>query len=467
VRLVRIAFALLAGLLASTTAGAQESRFHAELRVEGEHLKEDCGQFAVKKLTGCVITLVTDHPLHISLGSIAPQNGFGFGPAIVTHYTPNENWRLGWNSDAVVAPGGAWRAGTYFKGVRTVVEVPRVVTGGAASAAPPITIHEYPVFNAYAQVISLPKVAFFGLGPASARNQRTLYGLRQAIVGSSAIVPVTAGAVGRLGLSVIGELNLRMVDIRSGGSGAPSIETLFSEATAPGLTSQPTFVQFGEGARLAPSLFNGHARLNYLFQWQQFVASDSASSFRRWTVDLAHEVPIYRTSAPVMARATNGPNECATGPTADTCPPISHDRWGTVSFRALIAKSGVGSGSAVPFYFMQTLGGSDINGNRALPSYEDYRFRGPHVILFQETFEHSLYGPIGLFVGSDQGKVALQDDKLDLSDLRHSVALGVTLRAGGFPAVVFSYANGGSEGHHIAFTINTSLLGGSARPSLY
>jgi hypothetical protein len=62
--------------------------------------------------------------------------------------------------------------------------------------------------------------------------------------------------------------------------------------------------------------------------------------------------------------------------------------------------------------------------------------------------------------------VAAQGESLDLNDLRHSYMVGVTLRAGGFPAVVLSWATGGSEGHHVAFTVSTSLLGGSNRPTL-
>jgi hypothetical protein len=460
--------ALLATLLGPLTVAAQESKFHAELRVESEHVKEDCGQFTVKNIPGCAITLVTEHPLHITLGSIAPQNGFAAGGALVTHYTPSENWWLGWNSDAVIAPGGAWRAGTYFKSIRTVVDIPQPTSASASGAPAPIRIHEYPVFNLYAQAISLPKLAYFGLGSLSDRQAKTFYGMSQAILGSNAIVPVTADAVGGLGVSVLGEVNARFVDIRAGKSGDPSIETRFSDATAPGLSTQPAFIQLGEGVRLKPSLANGHVQLNYLFQLQQFVApSDSTYSFRRWTVDLDHEVPIYRTSAPGKTLTTNGPNECAAGPTADKCPPISHDRWGTIAFRLLASKSAVSSGSVVPFYFQQTLGGSDINGNRALASYEDYRFRGPHVLLLQESAEHSIYGPVGLFLSADQGKVALQDDNLDFNNLRRSYALGLTVRAGGFPAIALSYATGGAEGHHIAFTINTSLLGGSSRPSLY
>ena len=88
-------------------------------------------------------------------------------------------------------------------------------------------------------------------------------------------------------------------------------------------------------------------------------------------------------------------------------------------------------------------------------------------LLFQESFEHSLGDwPVGVWIASDQGRVSLQDDKGEAGTFRTSIGAGLTLRAGGFPVVTFSWATGGSEGHHVAITINSSLLGASARPSL-
>jgi hypothetical protein len=463
---VRVSLGIALALLPAV-ARAQESALQAEFRLERQHLASACSEFTFKQIAGCGIAVATEHPLHVTFGSIAPQNGMGFGGALVTHHTPNENWRLGWDSDGVVAPGGAWRAGTYFRAIRTAIAPPQP-TSGATSARARIVIHPYPVFGGYAQIISLPTLPYYGLGPSTDRLNKTEFGMREAIVGTTANVPVSPAAVARWGLSLLGELNLRMVDIRPATGDVPSIGTGFTEETAPGLSNQPTFIQLGEGVRFAPAFANNHLQLNYRVQSQQFFASSSSNnSFRRWTVDLGHDVPLYRTSMPGATHVTNGPNECATGPTSDTCPAVSHDRWGTVSVRLLISRSIVGQGSTVPFYFQPTLGGSDIDGNRALPSFDDYRFRGPHVLLLQESVEHSVYGPIGLLVGADQGKVALQTESLGFSDLRQSYTVGLTVRAGGFPAVVVSYSAGGGEGHHVAFTINTSLLGGSSRPSLY
>jgi hypothetical protein len=119
----------------------------------------------------------------------------------------------------------------------------------------------------------------------------------------------------------------------------------------------------------------------------------------------------------------------------------------------------------VPFYFQQTLGGSDINGSPALSSYQDYRFRAPNLMLFRESFEHSIWGPFGLQFLADQGKVAQVRSDIGFDHFKHSFAAGLTLRAGGFPQVSLLYAWGGESSHTIG-SLNSSLLGGSGRPPL-
>jgi hypothetical protein len=67
----------------------------------------------------------------------------------------------------------------------------------------------------------------------------------------------------------------------------------------------------------------------------------------------------------------------------------------------------------------------------------------------------------------DQGQVALTHGDFGISNFKHSYAAGVSLRAGAFPMVYLLFAWGGPEGHHTLFNVNTSLLGGAARPSLF
>jgi hypothetical protein len=140
---------------------------------------------------------------------------------------------------------------------------------------------------------------------------------------------------------------------------------------------------------------------------------------------------------------------------------------GSIGVRLLLSESMTSGTSAVPFYFQPTLGGADLNGALTLGSYRDYRFRGPNLLLLQENFEHSIWGPFGAKFIADQGRVALTRSDLGFSHLKHSFAAGLTLRAGGFPMISMMFAWGGSEGHHNIANMNPSLLGGSARPSLY
>ena len=446
---------------------AQESQLHADFRGEGVRFKQSCEQFSLASLAGCGELLFTDHPLHIAVGSIAPQNGFGAGAALVGHYTPNELWRTSWDTDAIASVNGSWRAGAYFKAIHTPIEKIAVITTTSGTPAKSnLSVHPYTVFNLYAQSISLNELFFYGLGPNSLAANSSVFGMQQTIAGASAIVPV----VHSLNISLLGELNGRFVDLRGNHhESSPSIEQLFTEASAPGLASQPAFVQFGEGARIEPNLFNDHLQLDYLAEFQQFVApSDSRYSFRRFTADLSHTIPLYRNSGSYGPKDTNGPDECASALGATKCPAaIQRNREGSIGVRLLITESIASSGSVVPFYFQPTLGGSDVNGNPWLPSYNDYRFRAPNAILLRESFEHSIWGPVGLAFSADQGKVALSRGDIAFDHLAHSFSAGLTVRAGGLPVLSLSFAWSGPEGVHTIASVNNSLLGGSTRPSLF
>jgi hypothetical protein len=236
-----------------------------------------------------------------------------------------------------------------------------------------------------------------------------------------------------------------------------------------GLGAQKPFVEFREGIRLKPSVANGWLQLNYALSAQQFrTSSDTGASFNRWTVDLRHEIPLYRHVASTGPREFNGPNACAESLGASRCPPVqwSRNREGAISLRALVVTSSVSGGNRVPFYFQPTLGGSDINGDPLLASYQDYRFRAPNLFAMQERVEHAIWGPIGVYVLGEQGKVTSDRNDLSFSHLATSTTVGVTLRAGGFPLVNLSFS-WGAEGHHIIGSMNSTLLGGSTRPSLY
>jgi hypothetical protein len=463
----------------STITLAQEGTLQADFRRESERVSDACKDFNFNAVQECAIEIFTDHPLHIAAGSMPPQNGFGLGAAFVADKN-TKNWRLSWDVDAVGSTNASWRVGGYMK----MVHVPAIVinpvfhTSDQSSRSPTekaaakskLAVHPYTVFNLYAQSISLNKLNFFGLGNDSGLAGATVFGMSQTIVGGNVIKPVYEWpAIRRLNLALLGEVNGRFVGIRGDhGQSVPSIETLYTNTTAPGIGNQPGFLQLGEGVRIKPIL-GDYFQLNYLANFQEFYApSSSQNSFERWTIDLNHTLYLYgyTQSAPKDTDAT-GPDECAPG--GQNCPAVSHSRNlnGSIAVRFLLSQSINSATSAVPFYFQQTLGGTDVDGAPSLSSYQDYRFRAPNLLLLQEKFEHSIWGPFGFTAMADQGKVALDRSDIGFDHLKHSFATGITLRAGGFPMVFLMFAWGGGEGHHTIAAVNTSLLGGSSRPSLY
>lgn len=461
--------------LVSSAALAQESWVHADFRREGERVHDACTFHNFMSVGSCAYTLFTDHPLHIAAGSMPPQNGFGLGAAYVAARN-TENWRLSWDIDAVGATTGSWRAGGYLKLIHTPaqtvhVTMPSAATSGDTSAKPKkheVRVHPFTVFNLYAQSISLNKINYFGEGNDSSLAGASVFGMTQTIVGANATKPVFEfPSISKLNLSLFGEMNGRFVNIRGeGGQSVPSIFTVYDNTGAPGLSSQPGFFQLAQGVRIKP-VIGDHLELNYSGRLQEFIApSSSQDTFERWTVDLNHTFYLYGyTESGVKTTNLTGPDSCA--PAGQKCPPVSRSRNlnGSIGVRLLLTES-MNSVSKVPFYFQPTLGGQDINSALTLGSYQDYRFRAPNLLLLQENFEHSIWGPFGVKFMADQGRVAIDRGDLGFSHLRHSYAAGLTLRAGGFPMVQMMFAWGGPEGHHNIFNMNSSLLGGGARPSL-
>lgn len=440
---------------------AQESELGADLRKEGASFRENCLGF---KLAGCGQLLFTGHPLHVAVGSLAPQNGFGSGLAFTTHYTPNEQWRLFWNADAVATPNGSWRAGGYMSAVLIRHQQIKPRPGGAAGKLSRLSIREMPVFHAYTQAISLNSIPYYGLGQGTG-NQRSFFGMTETIAGGNVVWPV----FDPLKLSLFGEANGRFISLRNGGGkNQVPIDRVNDESSAPGLHHQPGYAQFGQGIEMHPSFAGGHVRLNYAVTLQEWVASGSGSSFRRLKTDLSHRFPFYSTTRSFLPRGFNGPDTCAVNPNSLECPPISRNLEGSIELRFVSTTSYTSGGAVVPFYLDPTIGGSDINGTPFLPSLPDYRFRGPSMMVFRAAFEHSIYKwPIGVKLLIDEGRVAMRPGDLGFSHFAHSYAAGLTLRAGGLPVVELLFAWGGGQGTHTIAGVSQSLLGGSARPSLY
>jgi hypothetical protein len=443
--------------------------------------------------------MVTGQPMHVAVGSMAPQNGVGVGLAFVEHKNFTSEWRDSWDVDAQATGNGSWRAGGTMKAFRLAGKTPHAEfsasVGGPHKSGPFFGVS--PVFSLYAQATSLQRVDYFGLGPDTMPIAHTTYGFTEEIAGVSAAVPL-GGALAHAKLALVAELNGRFPSVRPGRDASlPSIGQLFTEATAPGFAHQAAYVQPSEGLRIDPALFRDSLRLNYLLQFQQFIAPGNSNySFRRWSGDFNHEIPLYRIMPGTLGKAyyanraalypNNGPDDCSGSSAghnipaaraasakidpARPCPIISTTAKleGAITLRAFLSESFADRGGSVPFYFSPTIGGSNIDGTSMLSSYPDYRFRGPDLLLFRESLEHSLGKlPVGILFSADEGKIGLSRNDISLDHLRHTFSTGMTIHAGGLPVVNVVFSWGGREGNHTTANISPSLLGGSSRPSLF
>lgn len=479
-----------------------QNSLSADFAKEGNSLKENCFKPSFKQFGGCMKTIAMDPPLHLAFGSIAPQNGFSSGLAFVHHRNFNEAISMNFNTDAVVSTNQSWRAGSY---VKIVWQDTTALAAGQIEHPTPEDLKRMrdaaneaeqarrPILNLYTQATTLNKLIYFGSGQSSSISNRAFWGLQESVTGINGIFPMSILHSKLPFLSLNGEINGRTIDVRGRhGDISPSIETLFTEATAPGLTQQPGFIQLGEGIRLK-TRSTRFLLLDYSARMQHFHAlGNPLLSFRRFTLDLSHEIPLYsRTKAkqkdgkkiPAKPLSTGGflgpddefsntgPDQTEThGDVVIAIPSITNvtrNLQGSFGLRAMLVESITHEGGAVPFYFQQTLGGTDINGEQRLPSYADYRFRAPNMLLGRATFEHSIYWIFGVAALADVGKVAASRGDLELNHLRHSFAAGLTVRAGNLPRARIMFAWGGREGTHTIGYIDPQLLAGTPRPSLY
>jgi hypothetical protein len=470
-----IAVALLAALFVprALAQGGDESRIHSDFRREWSELHpcdeeqvKPCSAFTFGHLVDIGQTLVTGQPLHIALGSLAPQNGFAAGLAFVEHKDFVSERRLTFDIDAVASTNLSWRAGAYL----TTYKLPQsnqtigVVMGTPTAKTKTPSVQIAPVFSLYAEADSLNRLYFYGLGPNTAPSGQSAFGLTEAIAGASAIVPLNRG-----GISFTAEFNGRVPQLRSDtNESVPTIGALYSEATAPDLTRSAGFLQPGVGIQFQPGYFHNSLRLHYLGNFQDFAALGAPYSFRRWTADIGQEFALNRKVTLTSANPHNGPDSCASD--GSGCPHISTtiDNEGSISLRLLLIGSAAAARNAVPFYFDPTSGGSNIDGNPILASYPDYRFSSPNLVLLRGAVEHSLPKlPLGVYLSADAAKSPLTRSDIDFTNLRTSYSVGLTVHAGGLPVVYLLFAWGGNEGTHTTFSISNSLLGGSPRPSLF
>ena len=287
---------------------------------------------------------------------------------------------------------------------------------------------------------------------------QTEFSEQQTIVGANVIYPLTQHrrAIRGLRPSLIGAVNGRFLNIKS--DAAP-----LSHAADVRRSSR-------KGIRLKPSVFDERLRLNYLVDFQQFAASsDSHASFHRW-------------SARPEARSARSTERCRRPgrrtPTVPTSVSSRSDRRDVRRCRTRATAKGPSASACwrpvrrgtpaarCRSIFSRRWADPTSTASGCLARTTTTSFAGRISSRCRRASSIRCGDRSARTCCSSRARSRRKATGSGLGELTHSVAVGLTLRAGGFPLVNLTFAWGGG-GHHIIGSIDPSLLGGSSRPSLY
>lgn len=399
---------------------AKPSACRDAFREFNKHNLEDCGRV--------IFSLKPVKPLPPS--SIVPGSGPAPGIAYYREFNSG-SWQRSLTTSGAVSFRGFW-----------MVKSEAFLTHKAFGQDPdePSTTARFTI-RPYAQHWQLPRMDFYGLGPDSHKEDLAIFERRDTALGVEVVNPVKGW------LSIGGSIESLWPHVK--GVNDPkvrSIEQVYNEQTAPGLLKQPHFMHYE--AYLRPHYPDTKPRhLDYRIGYHYFQDTDTGHySFHRFEADARH---YFRFGKPLNDEYSqnshnNKPHEAERSPLS---------RRSNLELHARFSHAYTASSKDVPFYYQDTLGGSDIYGEQSLRGFKDYRFRGRDLISFQAEYQIQVIHGYGLLVFYDAGKVANRFSDLGPARMRHSYGVGFTVSSGDriyFRALV---GLGGGEGTHPYFAV--------------
>jgi hypothetical protein len=468
-----------------------------------------------KLITDCLEALFSQNPIHLTVSSLPPGNGMAMGVVLdqqrhyLTTFSPPQ--AVSFNADPTkrqgkfepqaslgfadaklafigstnlswVATGSlSWLPAAYGSGQRKDMHG---VTHdcnqlGILCTRKVLALH----FEGTHQ--QLNTISFYGLGPSSPALKHTYpqnntYGN---VYGSLPIFDWLAADAG-----------IQAYNPELPSSSDPlAVSNTFTDAEAPGLKSQSTYVHSHVGFSTRP-IFDWNAvtndsddnrtgplmKKNMLFtlnnaidyhwysavensqySYQQFVFNGDetiqlGSNVRR--VVYAHDVKGgLKTAFYHLLRRVCGETDSLAGykdpvllKVTDQCD------YGRLHLRSAVIASRSGAGSVVPFYMQPTVGGSDINSQVSLRGFPNYRFRDRDATFSQVEYSVPIRDPLGLLIFYDVGTVGPTFDSLSFAHLRQDGGFGGTVRLQG-SVVAQAYVAWGA-GHGATLGYNFTKL---------
>jgi hypothetical protein len=229
------------------------------------------------------------------------------------------------------------------------------------------------------------EVGFFGIGPDSAKAQRTSYEFEQPYAAATLSFMPT-----RRYLSFGGGLELTRWSQRPGRGPFPSVETVFTPETLPGLGGEATYVHTQGSVSFDWRPSPGYARRGgyYGVTVHDYADTRSAFGFTQVDYEAVQHFPILR------------------------------EAW-VISLRAQAQTAFDKDGQQIPFFMLPSLGGTS-----SLRGYAPWRFRDRNSLLLQGEWRIMANRYLDTAVFYDAGKVGAHTSDLDLQGLQHDYGFG-------------------------------------------
>jgi hypothetical protein len=256
-----------------------------------------------------------------------------------------------------------------------------------------------------------PQEDFFGIGRDSLLSERTNYALTTTDISARGVLNVTPW------LRVGSDLGLLWPDIGPGTDPRfASLETVFTDLEAPGLTEQPSYFYKTLFVEVDYRDQPGNARSGGLWRAMYAAWNDrqlNRFDFGRLDAEAAHFFPIF-------------------------------DKKRVFALRGVVSYVNNDPDSRVPFYFLPYVGGSE-----SVRSYREFRFRDENAIFFNLEYRWEAFSGLDMALFFDAGKVEQDWEDIGFDDLK--TAYGVGFRFNTFKSVFMrlDIGAGGGEGRRI------------------
>jgi hypothetical protein len=260
------------------------------------------------------------------------------------------------------------------------------------------------------------QVAYYGLGMGTVPEDKTSFRLKQGYVGGNADLRPVKFVVFGAGATY------EDYTMGSGQGTAPSIEEIFTPATAPGLGVSPKYLHTTASAGLDSRPSPGYARHGSLVEvrYHNYADQDKTYSFDRADAEIVQHIPILR------------------------------ENW-VISLHGL-TQTTLSDSDQVPYFLLPSLGSGST-----LRSFPSWRFRDRHSLLMSGEFRwipNRLAIDMAFFF--DTGKVAPRWDDLGFKGLKNSGGVGIRFHGPMATPLRVDFAKG-SEGINIVFSGNAAF----------